>query len=115
TRTPSKDRKRASATRKVRVDCTDTTSPSVIGPPAVVVPELLPLGDDNLAWKRFEAFCRDLVSRLLGEPAAESYHYGRGGDKQQGIDLVFKLVDGQQLVVQCKQYRQFTGGSFAEV
>lgn len=69
-------------------------------------PERLPLGDDNLSWEQFEAFCREFISSL---PAVkEVHHYGKRGNRQRGIDLVAKLYDGKEWVFQCKQYKKFT-------
>ena len=35
-------------------------------PPVDPSPEFLPLGDPNLPWDRFEAFCEEFISRLPG-------------------------------------------------
>jgi hypothetical protein len=70
--------------------------------PVTLAPECLPLNDRNLPWDRFEAFCRDLISRLPG--TIRCYHYGKQGSKQFGIDLVAERADGQRWVYQCKKY-----------
>jgi len=75
-----------------------------VSPPVAPLPELLPLGDPNLPWERFEAFCRDLISRL--PPVRNCYHYGKPGDRQRGIDLIAELEDGTKWAFQCRQRKR---------
>lgn len=79
-----------------------------VSPPVAPLPELLPLGDPNLSWERFEAFCRDLISRLPG--VGTCYHYGKPGNWQRGIDLVCEREDGTRWVFQCRQRKKLTKG-----
>jgi hypothetical protein len=80
----------------------------LVPPPLTTRPEKLPLGDPSFSWAQFEAFARDLVSKLDG--VTECHHYGAQGSKQNGIDLDAKLTDGKHWVFQCKQVRKFTAG-----
>jgi hypothetical protein len=71
--------------------------------PAKAHEECLPL--EGLAWDAFEAFCLDLIARLL--KPQEIYHYGTQGDNQHGIDIVADLNNGEKWVFQCKQWQRF--------
>lgn len=75
-------------------------------PPVTPYPEFLPLGDPNLSWKRFEAFCEEFISRLPG--VKETHRYGGQGSPQKGIDIIAYLDDGEKWVFQCKQKQAFT-------
>src|SRR4051794_30961126 len=77
-----------------------------VPPPLASAPERLPLGDPELPWSRFEAFCRDLISRLPGTTLC--YHYGQQGNPQRGIDLIAERMDGEHWSYQCKQYRSYS-------
>lgn len=80
-------------------------------PPVTLPPELLPLNDDNFHWERFEAFCRDLVSRLPGVKTC--YRYGVQGNRQHGVDLIADMEDGSTWGLSCKQYKRFAKGQAA--
>lgn len=71
--------------------------------PAKAHEECLPL--EGLAWDAFEAFCLDLIARLL--KPQEIYHYGTQGNNQQGIDIVAVLNIGEKWAFQCKQWQRF--------
>ena len=75
-------------------------------PPADSNPVLLPLNAPNLSWERFEAFCVDFVSRLLG--VKEAHLYGGPGSPQRGIDIIADLDNGEKWAFQCKQRQRFT-------
>ena len=75
-------------------------------PPVDSYPELLPLGDPNLPWKRFEAFCAAFVSRLPG--VKEAHRYGGPGSPQKGIDIIAYLDNGEKWAFQCKQKQTFS-------
>lgn len=74
-------------------------------PPVQSRPELLPLHDRNWTWEQFEAFCRDLARHYSG--AVRSYHYGKAGSRQKGIDLVADFEVGSRWSFQCKQRKHF--------
>ncbi len=75
-------------------------------PPTNPYPEFLPLGDPNLPWDRFEAFCEEFISRLPG--VKETHRYGRTGSRQRGIDIFADLDNGKRWAFQCKQWKKFT-------
>ncbi len=75
-------------------------------PPVDSYPELLPLGDPNLPWKRFEAFCVEFVSRL--PDVKEAHRYGGQGSPQKGIDIIAYLYNGEKWAFQCKQKQTFS-------
>src|SRR5688572_2836240 len=76
-----------------------------VSPPVLTRPERLPLGDENLSWEQFEAFCREFVSEING--GARCRHYGKKGNRQRGIDLVCELKSGEKYVYQCRQWKTF--------
>ncbi len=78
------------------------TTPQPVNPN----PEFLPLGDPNLPWDRFEAFCEEFISRLPG--VKETHRYGRTGSRQRGIDIFADLDNGERWAFQCKQWKKFT-------
>ena len=78
----------------------------VVLPPVTYSPELLPLGDPNLPWEQFEAFCEDLISRLPG--FKEAHRYGRRGSNQKGIDIFADFDNGERWAFQCRQWKRFT-------
>ena len=51
----------------------------------------------------------DVVQRVLGLRGVRFRRYGTLGQKQHGIDLAGRDPDGAFVVVQCKDYRSFTG------
>ncbi|MGO9833407.1 MAG: restriction endonuclease, partial [Polyangiaceae bacterium] len=69
-------------------------------------PDLLPLADPAFDWRRFERFCRAIVSKL--PRVITCTHYGRPGNKQRGIDLVATMTDGGERTYQCRQWRRFS-------
>ena len=74
--------------------------------PVAPYPEFLPLGDPNLSWERFEAFCEEFISRLPG--VTETHRYGRQGSRQRGIDIFADLETGERWAFQCRQRKRFT-------
>lgn len=52
----------------------------------------------------FEDWCLVIYKAILSANAAS--FYGRGGQKQHGIDLVFELAGGRRAFVQCKNEAQ---------
>lgn len=79
--------------------------------PAKAHEECLPL--EGLAWDAFEAFCLDLIARLI--KPQEIYHYGTQGDNQHGIDIVADLSNGEKWVFQCKQWQKFNRSDATKV
>jgi len=75
-------------------------------PPVNPYPEFLPLGDPNLPWDRFEAFCEEFISRLPG--VKETHRYGRTGSRQRGIDIFADLDNGERWAFQCRQWQKVT-------
>lgn len=75
-------------------------------PPVDPSPEFLPLGDPNLSWERFEAFCEAFIARLPG--VKETHRYGGRGSFQKGIDIIAYLENGEKWAFQCKQKQRFT-------
>jgi len=80
----------------------------VVSPPVTPYPDLLPLGDPNISWERFESFCEDFISRL--ETVQSCHRYGGQGSSQKGIDIFADLKDGKRWAFQCRQYKRFTAG-----
>ena len=78
----------------------------VVPPPVTYSPELLPLGDPNLPWEQFEAFCEGLISRL--PDVKETHRYGRRGSNQRGIDIFADFENGERWAFQCRQWKRFT-------
>lgn len=77
-----------------------------VNPPVLTRPERLPLGDENLSWEQFEAFCREFVSEI--NDGARCRHYGKKGNRQHGIDLVCEVKSGEKYVYQCRQWKSFS-------
>lgn len=73
--------------------------------PVATRPELLPLNDPNFSWDQFQAFSADFVCKHLG--VKECHHYGKLGDKQDGIDLFGDLPDGTRSSLQCRRVKEF--------
>ncbi|MDP9149607.1 MAG: hypothetical protein M3O36_06665, partial [Myxococcota bacterium] len=82
-------------------------SPADLPLPVESAPDILPLADPAFDWRRFERFCRALVSRLPG--VITCVHYGRPGNKQRGIDLVATMADRSERTYQCRQWKRFSG------
>jgi hypothetical protein len=80
----------------------------VVPTPVTPYPELLPLGDPNIPWNRFEAFCEDFISQMEQVLNYRCHRYGGQGSRQRGIDIIADFNDGRRWVFQCKQYRRFT-------
>jgi transcriptional regulator with XRE-family HTH domain len=78
--------------------------------PARPLGQALPFLDPNLAWERFEEFCRDFILRLPGVKRVNSY--GRKGSKQKGIDFRASMESDAVWVFQCKQVREFSATQF---
>jgi|GEM_PF-1332915 len=76
--------------------------------PVVSRPERLPLGDSNLSWEQFQAFCRDFVCKYTAVDLC--HHYGKAGDIQNGIDLYVDLPNGERWAFQVRQVEKFTKG-----
>ncbi len=76
--------------------------------PVVSRPERLPLGDSNLSWEQFQAFCCDFVCKYTGVDLC--HHYGKAGDIQNGIDLYVDLPNGERWAFQVRQVEKFTKG-----
>jgi hypothetical protein len=76
--------------------------------PVVSRPERLPLGDPNLSWEQFQAFCRDFVCKYTGVDLC--HHYGKAGDIQNGIDLYVDLPNRERWAFQVRQVEKFTKG-----
>lgn len=66
---------------------------------------LLPLDSSAWDWKAFERFCLDLVNAL--PDVAHADFHGAQGDKQDGIDILAQLTNGEQRTYQCKKYKSF--------
>ena len=75
-------------------------------PPVNPYPEFLPLGDPNLPWDRFEAFCEEFIARLPG--VKEAHRYGRRGSAQKGIDIFADFDNGERWAFQCRQWQKVT-------
>ncbi len=69
-------------------------------------PELLPLNDPNFSWDQFQSFSADFVCKHHG--IEECHHYGKVGDKQDGIDLFADLLDETRSSFQCRRVKKFT-------
>ena len=75
-------------------------------PPVDSNSELLPLGDPNFSWERFEAFCEQFISSLHG--VKETHRYGGRGSSQKGVDIIAYLDNGEKWAFQCKQKQTFS-------
>jgi hypothetical protein len=74
--------------------------------------ERLPLDSSELSWEKFEAFCRALVTALLGTDARDNhYHFGKAGDEQDGIDILIRQRDGTTWGVQSKRTVKFSASN----
>jgi hypothetical protein len=75
--------------------------------PPPIEPSLpfLPLDRREWEWKAFERFCLDVVNALPDVRYAD--FYGTQGDKQDGIDILAELTNGDQRTYQCKKYASF--------
>lgn len=84
------------------------------GPPTQGGPGNVPPGGDldlNIGWDRFEHLLVFVAQAVLGLAAVKFRRYGKAGQAQQGIDLSGRRADGTYVVVQCKDYQQFTAAS----
>jgi hypothetical protein len=77
-------------------------------PPVVVSTKLQVLPFGELAWPDFERLCYRLCRRHGG--VEDCLFYGVAGQAQYGIDIFMWRKDGGYSVVQCKRYKEFTGG-----
>ena len=75
-------------------------------PPVDSNSELLPLGDPNFSWERFEAFCEQFISSLHG--VKETHRYGGRGSSQKGVDIIAYFDNGEKWAFQCKQKQTFS-------
>lgn len=66
--------------------------------------QLLPF--NKLSWEDYEKFCYQLGAMSM-DCLDASYIYGRGGQKQDGIDIYFNN-NGKVIVWQVKRYQEFS-------
>ncbi|MFE5944862.1 hypothetical protein [Streptomyces sp. NPDC056480] len=82
-------------------------------PPSGGTPGRRPPGEDldlAIGWDRFEKLMLAVSSRVLAIRGIKFRRYGVQGQVQHGIDLAGRDVDGRFVVVQCKDYQEFTAG-----
>lgn len=99
---------------KIRIESVESipswleTPPSAkVSPPAQ--PKLQELPFDKLSWKDFEKLCLRLVK--LDATVEHCSLYGRGGQKQEGIDIYArKSFSDKYKVYQCKHVKEFGEG-----
>ncbi|MFC9394595.1 hypothetical protein ACFTWS_15765 [Streptomyces sp. NPDC057027] len=87
--------------------------PDLGHPPSAGVPGNRPLGEDldlAMGWDRFEKLMLAVSSHVLAIRGIRFRRYGVQGQVQHGIDLAGRDVEGRFVVVQCKDYREFTAG-----
>ena len=88
--------------------------PKLSSPPTPGAPGHVPPGGDldlNIGWSRFEHLLVFVAEAILGLAGVKFRRYGIPGQAQQGIDLSGRRADGAYVVVQCKDYKQFTVAS----
>jgi hypothetical protein len=88
--------------------------PKLSSPPTPGAPGHVPPGGDldlNIGWSRFEHLLVFVAEAILGLAGVKFRRYGIPGQAQQGIDLSGRRADGAYVVVQCKDYKQFTAAS----
>lgn len=76
-------------------------------PPVAVRPQQLPLLDDNLTWERHERFCDALLHASPEIDSATIRRYGLHGEKQYGIDIAARTLDGKTWAFQCRETKRF--------
>ncbi|MFB6576091.1 restriction endonuclease [Streptomyces sp. NPDC056402] len=72
---------------------------------------MAPPGEDldlAIGWDRFEKLILAVASRVLAFRGIKFRRYGVQGQSQHGIDLAGRDADGHFVVIQCKDYREFT-------
>jgi hypothetical protein len=62
----------------------------------------------NIGWDRFEHLMVFVAEAALGLLGVKFRSYGTPGQAQQGIDLAGKRADDTYVVVQCKDFKNFT-------
>ena len=70
-----------------------------------------PPGEDlelRIGWDRFEKLVLDIGKRVFGLRGTQFRRYGTQGQSQQGIDLAGRHPEGTYVVIQCKDYKNFT-------
>ncbi len=80
-------------------------------PPSGGRPGMVPPGEDldlAIGWERFEKLILAVASRALAIRGIKFRRYGVQGQSQHGIDLAGRDADGHFVVIQCKDYREFT-------
>ncbi|MET9433922.1 restriction endonuclease [Streptomyces sp. NPDC006551] len=63
-----------------------------------------------IGWDRFEKLMLAVAGRVLAIRGVRFRRYGVQGQAQHGIDLAGRDPEGQFVVVQCKDYQEFTAG-----
>lgn len=92
------------------------------------VPKELPFHAEGFGWEAFERFCGAWLvagaslpnlamngapeSRRLG--VVDAQRMGTGGEKQHGIDLLLKMENRANWVIQCKRVEVFDKSDFAK-
>ncbi|MFG2775497.1 hypothetical protein [Streptomyces sp. NPDC048350] len=87
--------------------------PDLGHPPSAGASGMRPPGENldlAIGWDRFEKLMLAVSSRVLAIREIKFRRYGVQGQVQHGIDLAGRDVDGRFVVVQCKDYREFTTG-----
>ncbi|MGW8597602.1 hypothetical protein ACWGLB_01560 [Streptomyces sp. NPDC055893] len=82
-------------------------------PPSAGTPGNRPPGEDldlAIGWDRFEKLMLAVSSHVLAFRGIKFRRYGVQGQVQHGIDLAGRDVEGRFVVVQCKDYQEFTAG-----
>ncbi|MET9956777.1 hypothetical protein ABZ135_35245 [Streptomyces sp. NPDC006339] len=87
--------------------------PDLGHPPSTGAPGKRRPGEDldlAIGWDRFEKLMLAVSSRVLAIRGIKFRRYGVQGQVQHGIDLAGRDVGGRFIVVQCKDYQEFTAG-----
>lgn len=83
-------------------------------PPTTGQPGNVPIGGDldlRIDWDRFEHLMVFVAEAAMGLAAVRFRRYGTRGQAQHGIDLAGRRADGTYVVVQCKEYKNYTAAS----
>lgn len=91
-----------------------SSDPLLSHPPRQGSPGRVPAGDDlslAIGWDRFEQLLVAVAPGVEGLSEIQFRRYGVRGQAQGGIDLAGRRSDGSYIVVQCKDYQNFTAAN----
>ena len=62
----------------------------------------------SMSWEEFEKLCLRMVQEIENFTIQDSQILGRGGQKQDGIDIYANSVNGKYETYQCKRYKKLS-------